>query len=243
MSILSKIKKTIKYGWLTVAVGSVGVVGYNMYIRLYDPTSQMYNYDDVSHFKSKIDALTQELDKVKGDDNQYNKYVIKATTEYSWNDIISLAHNGLYECPSSEFHSSEHRCDVMEEASVMIAAVNLFKAEPYKTTLGENIYHRLKNGNYLFSWVPKIKEKDTSSRNFDHSMFVAMNVLGGNPEYLKYDVGQTHYCNDSVKTADCSWHKDNLIELGKMDYRTRFSKLFIASGETSKHIFYKIKGE
>lgn len=141
-------------------------------------------------------------------DDYYKK---QAIINFGENQIEWLALNGRYECPSSIYQNVD-KCTIAEEVSVMWATINLSNSEG--KTIEQIVKHRNANGVYMFSWIPKVSTHDKTSEIYKHSLKLAYQVLGGNPKYKKYNLGQEFYCRESK--SPCSWHKKspNLIELG-----------------------------
>jgi hypothetical protein len=173
--------------------------------------------------------------------SENDKYMLNAIKKYGFNDVIWLALNGRYECPSSPFQKVD-RCNRIEEIAVMYATINLLKSKNYGVTLESVVKNRMTNGTALFSWTPIIKNPNMSDDIFKHSLELAVNILGGNPEYEQYDFKQMFYCRESI--SKCSWHKSspNIVELGLINLSDSEAKeLWIKKENVSFHRFYKMK--
>lgn len=189
----------------------------------------------IQELQSEIDRLQSEVKSKKL--SPRDQYVLNAINKYGINNVIALAMNGRYECPSAKEQKVD-RCDPREEVSIMFTTINLAKAD--KRTIEETVYYKHQNGVYMFSWVPKIGgNKDTTSPIFKHSLELAFQVLGGNPQLEQYDYGQQFYCRESI--SSCSWHKTskNLSYLGRINLSNQeIKQYFIKDTELSFHTFW-----
>jgi len=134
------------------------------------------NTVEIKELQSEIDRLQSEVKSKKL--SPRDQYVLNDINKYGINNVIALALNGRYECPSAKEQKID-RCDAREEVTIMFTTLNLAKQD--KRTIEETVYFKHSNGVYMFSWVPKIGgNKDTTSPIFKHSLELAFQVLGGN---------------------------------------------------------------
>jgi hypothetical protein len=193
------------------------------------------NTVEIKELQSEIDRLQSEVKSKKL--SPRDQYVLNAINKYGINNVIALALNGRYECPSAKEQKID-RCDAREEVTIMFTTLNLAKQD--KRTIEETVYFKHSNGVYMFSWVPKIGgNKDTTSPIFKHSLELAFQVLGGNPTLEQYDYGQQFYCRESI--SKCQWHKtsSNLSYLGRINLSNQEVKTyFIRENELSYHTFW-----
>lgn len=189
----------------------------------------------IQELQSEIERLQSEVKSKKL--SLRDQYVLNAINKYGINNVIALALNGRYECPSAKEQKVE-RCDAREEVSIMYSTINLAKAE--KRTIEDTVYYKHQSGVYMFSWVPKIGgNKDTTSPIFKHSLELAFQVLGGNPTLEQYDYGQQFYCRET--TSKCAWHKTslNLVYRGRINLSNQeIKQYFIKDTELSYHTFW-----
>lgn len=192
----------------------------------------------IQELQYEIERLQSEVKSKKL--SPRDQYVLNAINKYGINNVIALALNGRYECPSAKEQKVE-RCDAREEVSIMYSTINLAKAE--KHTIEDTVLYKHKNGVYMFSWVPKIGgNKDTTSPVFKHSLELAFQVLGGNPTLEQYDYGQQFYCRET--TSKCAWHKtsSNLVYMGRINLSNQeIKQYFIKDIELSYHTFWGLK--
>ena len=198
------------------------------------PVSRQEN-TQMHELQNEIDRLQSEVQKNKKLSPR-DQYVLNAINKHGISNVIALALNGRYECPSAKEQKVD-RCDPREEVTIMFATLNLAKTE--KRTIEETVYYKHSNGVYMFSWVPKIGSKDTTSPIFKHSLELAFQVLGGNPELEQYDYGQQFYCRESK--SKCYWHKtsENLSYMGRINLSNQeIKQYFIRENELSYHTFW-----
>lgn len=198
------------------------------------------NTDHVENLLKEIDSLKEQASTKTL--TERDKHVLNAINTYGINNVIAMALNGRYECPSSNEQVVD-RCDVREEIAVMFATLNLAKAE--KRTVEQTVYHKHSNGVYMFSWIPKIgNNKDVTSNIFKHSLELAFKVMGGDNAVKQYDYSQEFYCRTSKSPSACSWHKTskNLSYLGRLNLSKIETKQdFIIENELSYHTFWRRK--
>lgn len=193
----------------------------------------------IAEYQGIINQLQAQVE--RGEIAPKDQYMLNAIKKYGITNVIALALNGRYECPSAK-EQVHDRCDPREEIAIMYNTLNLLKTGKYGDSLEKVIYHRMQNGVYMFSWVPKIQNKDTTSAIFKHSLELAFNVLGGNNEYEKYNYGQQYYCRQSI--SSCIWHKtsNRLMTLGRLNLNNEEVRSdWIKDSELSYHTFYREK--
>jgi hypothetical protein len=222
---------------ITIACVVSSIIGSAFFAYRYGKESVPINTDHVKNLLKEIETLQSQV-KTK-ELTPRDKNVLTAINKYGINNVIAMALNGRYECPSSPEQVVD-RCDPREEISVMFATLNLAKAE--KRTVEQAVYHKHSNGVYMFSWVPKIGNKDNTSSIFKHSLELAFKVMGGDNEVKQYDYSQEFYCRTSK--SPCSWHKTskNLSYLGRINLsKTETRQDFIREEELSYHTFWRRK--
>ena len=193
----------------------------------------------IKEYRNYIDTLEQKLKENKISNSE--KETLVAINNYGLTNVLALALNGRYECPSAKEQRSR-RCSIREEVAVMFATLNLVKQGHHGKSISEVVYSKQSSGRYTFSWVPKIQNRDITSPIFKHSLNLAISVLGGDSDLAQYDYGQTHYCEQNI--AKCSWHKNasTLIELGKLNLsNSEIKEIFVKEDDLSFHTFYKDK--
>lgn len=238
------IKTALKRAWMFTSITSVCAVG----AYFYGLSGNSFQYpffekDNSEEYERRINEMRLRINNMSKDNmSAYDRYLISAIKKYGLDNIVIFAQNGRYECPSGT-SSKKLRCDVREEIAVMYATLNLFNSGNYGASLRETIEYKHNSGAYLFSWIPDIDQRDNTSDAYNHSLMLAVNVLGGNPEYEKYNIGQKYYCRHSI--SPCSWHKSakakgTLIETGRLVLRDPDDHSdWITSSNLSYHTFYK----
>jgi hypothetical protein len=198
---------------------------------------QVNNSSEIKELQSEVDRLQLEVKSKKL--SPRDQYVLNAINKYGINNVIALALNGRYECPSAKEQKVD-RCDTREELTIMYSTINFSKSE--KMNIEQAVYHKNKDGTYIYSWVPShIGNKDITSPIFKHSLELAFQVLGGNPTLEQYDYGQQFYCRESKSPTACSWHKtsSNLSYLGRINLSNQeIRQHFIRENELSYHTFW-----